>query len=197
LRKHLIPALACLGALVSIITISPVTLWWGRALAGPWAESRGEVLIVLGAEEPESGVIGQSTYWRTLYAYRAWQAGGFHTIIVSGGGGVGTSMRGLLMCSGVPADAIRVEARSSSTRENALFTRDIVNTLPGRKVLLTSDYHMFRAVRTFRKCGMEVSPHPIPDVLKHGNWWGNRWTIFQQLLIESAKISGYVFKGWI
>lgn len=37
---------------------------------------------------------------------------------------------------------------------------------PRPVVLLTSDYHMFRARRMFEKAGLKVVPMPIPDGLK-------------------------------
>ena len=68
---------------------------------------------------------------------------------------------------------------------------------PGRKVLLTSDYHMFRAYRTFRKAGFEIAPRPFPDMLKLSSCWLCRWQAFVTLSDESAKIAYYYARGWI
>ena len=68
---------------------------------------------------------------------------------------------------------------------------------PGRKVLLTSDYHTFRAVRALRKTGVMVIPRPIPDGVKRAGSWNLRWDVFQDLLIESTKIAYYWARGWI
>jgi hypothetical protein len=38
-----------------------------------------------------------------------------------------------------------------STRETALRVRDLVAATLGKKVLMTSDYHMYRAIRFFAK----------------------------------------------
>ena len=65
------------------------------------------------------------------------------------------------------------------------------------KVLLTSDYHMYRAHRVFAKQGIQVEPRPIPDVLKRGAGWRGRWPAFLDLLTESAKILYYRARGWI
>lgn len=185
------------GLLLVIVTFTPVTVWWGEALAGAWTEGRGDVLIVLGADDTAAGIIGRGSYWRTVYAVRAWESGEFKLIVVSGGNGVAESIKQLLVFSGVPAGLIQVETRSTSTRENALFTRDLVARHEGRKVLLTSDYHMYRAQRAFQKAGITITPRPLPDVLKHANAWGNRWEMFLLLVVETGKIAGYLVKGWI
>ena len=79
-----------------------------------------------------------------------------------------------LTASGIPPDKILLETNSASTRENALFTAAMIQTLPGTKVLLTSDYHMFRARRAFEAAGLHVVPRPFPDVLKQYNSFWNR-----------------------
>jgi uncharacterized SAM-binding protein YcdF (DUF218 family) len=68
---------------------------------------------------------------------------------------------------------------------------------PGRMVLLTSDYHMYRAVRALRKAGVIVMPRPIPDAIKRAGSWNLRWEVFQDLLIETSKIAYYWSRGWI
>jgi uncharacterized SAM-binding protein YcdF (DUF218 family) len=62
---------------------------------------------------------------------------------------------------------------------------------------MTSDYHMFRAVRTFRKAGLAVSPRPIPDALKRYGSRLNTWSAFVDETAESVKIVYYAFRGWI
>jgi uncharacterized SAM-binding protein YcdF (DUF218 family) len=74
--------------------------------------------------------------------------------------------------------------------------RQIVVT-PGKTVLLTSDYHMFRAHRIFRKRGIAVLPMPIPDIVKRGNAWDQRWPAFIEELEETGKIVYYFLRGWI
>src|SRR5207253_1744075 len=129
--------------------------WWAGVLAGPWEASNGDVLIVLGGSLLGDRVMGQSSYWRSTYAVLAWGEGPFHRVVVSGGGPAGTSiaepMRDFLECHGVPQAAILIETRSRSTHENALYVTELLARVPGRKVLLTSDYHMFRAHRAFKK----------------------------------------------
>lgn len=196
-RRAAFNALAALGILLILVTAVPCTSWWALWLAGPWAEPDGEVLVVLAGDAPVTGIIGQSSYWRALYAVRVWRSKHYRTIVVAGGNGTGESVRDFLICQAVPTSIIEVENRSSSTYENALSTADLLKRLPGRKVLLTSDYHMRRALAVYKRLGIELVPCPIPDAIKHSGFWWNRWSVFLRLVVETAKIAGYRGRGWI
>lgn len=187
--------LATIGLLHVLITTTPVLKWWNAALAGPWEDPKGEVLIVLGSEA-NSDSIGISSYWRCIYAVRAWREGWVKAIVVSGGGGVAPHMKEFLVGSGVPHGAVVVEDRSNSTRENALFTKPLIAHIAGKRILLTSDYHSLRAAAVFRKAGIEVEPRPVPDALKRYNRRGDRWPVMVSLAVETVKIVYYRWKGW-
>jgi uncharacterized SAM-binding protein YcdF (DUF218 family) len=61
-----------------------------------------------------------------------------------------------------PADRMSFEAKSRNTWENALFTRDLVKPKPGDTWLLVSSaWHMPRAIGIFRKVGFDVSAWPV------------------------------------
>jgi uncharacterized SAM-binding protein YcdF (DUF218 family) len=194
---------ACIGwsVLFLVVSFSPLVHWWATALAGPWRPPRGDVLIVLGGSMLDYGTIGGSSYWRGVYAARAWKEGGFREVVVSGGeqdgGNVAEAIREFLVNSGVPREAIRVEPASRSTRENAIHTTRLLEGTPGRKVLLTSDYHVFRAAASFRKAGLAVESCPYPDVRKRATRWHARWPAFVDLVEETAKIGYYYAQGWI
>ena len=192
---------AALGVLVLVVTFTPVDYWWATALAGRWENSPGDILIVLGGSVLDYGTIGGSSYWRGVYALQAWKQGNFQLVVVTGGGAPGKSaaeaVGDFLVSQGVPREAVRLETRSNSTHENALFTRDLLIGEPGRKVLLTSDYHMFRAKRAFEKAGIAVVPRPFPDVRKRITQFRGRWPAFLDLVVETAKISYYYARGWI
>lgn len=193
--------LAALGLLYVIVTFTPVNFWWTNQLAGAWNDPAGEVLIVPGADALDS-VIGYSSYLRSVYAVLQWKRGGFRTVVVCGGGDKGQpstaeQMRDFMVAQGIPANAVRVESESTSTRENALKSKPILDQLGGRKVLLTSDYHMFRACRAFRKAGIDVQPSPFPDAIKQSMSRWNRWGVFLGLCREAGKIAYYFMRGWI
>ncbi len=206
-RKRLRPLLrptlilfSSLGLLLVVVTFSPLVYWWATKLAGPWSDPPGEVLIVLGGSILDDHTMGESSYWRSVYATRVYREGQFHQVLLSGGGKPIPSvlpMRDFLECQGIPPELIEMETASMSTRENALNTKRLLEGVPGRKVLLTSDYHMFRASRAFKKAGLDVLPRPFPDVRKRATNWTGRWPAFIDLVIETAKIPYYFIRGWI
>lgn len=192
---------AGLGFLFVAVSVTPLVSWWATALAGPWQDPRGEVLIVLGGSLLDDGFLGESSYWRSMYAVRAWREGTFREVFLSGGGPgptpIAEPMRSFLECQGVPGKAIRMETHATSTRENAIYLKEMLAGVPGRKVLLTSDYHMFRADRAFKKIGLDVLPRPYPDVRKRALGWLGRWSTFLDLATETVKIGYYYLRGWI
>lgn len=183
------------GLLAVLVTATPIDLWWAHAYAGPIELPKGEVLIVLSAANDDQGFISYSSYWRARYALLAWKTGQFRTMVVTGGRGPG--IRDFLVSQGVPAEAIVAEWQSNSTRENGLNTARLVQGLPGKKVLLTSDYHMFRAIRVFRKLGVDVAAAPAPDVMKISQNPYMRIPAFETMIVETVKIIGYRARGWI
>ncbi len=63
---------------------------------------------------------------------------------------------------GIPHDRISAEEQSRNTMENAVFSRLIANPQPGERwLLVTSAYHMPRAVGTFRAAGFPIEPYPV------------------------------------
>ena len=188
--------------LLIFASITPFDGWYARTLAGNWTDSDGDILILLTAEVNPDGIIGPASYWRSVYAVRAWRSGHFKKIVVSGGFMVtsmslASALAEFLVGNGVPREAIILEERSTSTHENALFTAELIGNMPGRKVLMTSDQHMFRASRAFHHAGLEIVPRPIPDVMKRANATLARGPLFVGLLVETAKICYYAAKGWI
>jgi len=186
---------AAIGIITVLVITTPVVSWWAQAYAGPIERPRGDVLILLSAAVDDMGGISYSSYWRAREALFAWQTGGFKKIVISGGGGPG--ILNFLLAEGVPREAIVAEWRSTSTRENGIETARLIQGMPGKKVLLTSDFHMYRAIRVFRKLGVEVTPMAVPDVLHSTEHWNGRFSAFENMAVESAKIVYYAARGWI
>jgi uncharacterized SAM-binding protein YcdF (DUF218 family) len=190
----LIRALTAIGLITVLVIATPIVSWWARAYSGPIERPRGDVLILLSAAADDLGGISYSSYWRAREALFAWQTGGFKKIVISGGG---PGIRNFLLAEGVPSEAIVAEWRSTSTRENGIETARLIQGIPGKKDLLTSDFHMYRALRVFRKLGIEVTPMAVPDVLHSTEHWNGRFSAFETMLVESVKIVYYALRGWI
>jgi len=68
----------------------------------------------------------------------------------------------VLQSLGVPYARVQLEDRSRDTIENAIFSKALVQPKPGEHwLLVTSAYHMPRAVGVFRKVGFAVEPYPV------------------------------------
>lgn len=191
---------AAIGFLWLTVAFTPLVHWWATMLAGRWEEPKGEVLVVLSGSEMEGDILGASTYWRCVCALTAYRQGYVRRIYVSGGGGgrpVAELMRLFLVGQGVPSQAVLVEAASQSTRESAVNLAPALRREPATPLLLTSDFHMYRAWRAFRKAGVTVRPAPIPDARKRAVRWQRRWDAFLDLATETVKILYYRARGWI
>jgi uncharacterized SAM-binding protein YcdF (DUF218 family) len=126
-----------------------------------------DVAIVLGgglAQRAHMGPAGD----RVMQAALLWRAGKVQTIIVTG-----DNLRGhasatdasfaaeLLQAYGVPPYSIIVESNSRNTHENAINTAAIWRERHFRSgLLVTSATHLPRALASFRKAGLDLSPWP-------------------------------------
>jgi uncharacterized SAM-binding protein YcdF (DUF218 family) len=98
-----------------------------------------------------------------------WQAKKVHMIIVSGGRlpwahslEADAKIAGELLESfGVPHESILIDSNSRDTHENAVNTAAIWREKGFRSgLLVTSAFHMPRALATFRAIGLDVTPWP-------------------------------------
>lgn len=104
---------------------------------------------------------------RLRVAIRLFRQGAISAIIVSGGQGAdetvseASSMTRFLVFNGLPKDAIVEEPMSKDTWENLRNSRDIMERCEFKSaVIITSDYHLPRALAVARYIGMKVSGCP-------------------------------------
>jgi uncharacterized SAM-binding protein YcdF (DUF218 family) len=70
---------------------------------------------------------------------------------------------------GIPASRVMLEDRSRNTVENAVFSKEMLSPKLGERwLLVTSAYHLPRAIGAFRKVGFAVEPYPV-DWRTRGN----------------------------
>ncbi len=202
-----IGCLAALGVFVLLVTFTPVVKLTASAIAQDWFDGNGEVLVVLGGSmlvpgPSSNATLGEDTYLRCVYASWILKTQHFHHVVVTGGEGMAQAMATFLVDRGVPPDLILTENAAMSTYQNALYTKRILERQYGwgyvpQVTVLTSDYHSWRARRTFEHCGMRVKTIPIPDVIKRSGYLPFRWTGAMTLLDEFLKDAYYVASGRI
>lgn len=120
--------------------------------------------------------------WMGSMLYRAGKA---PLVLLTGGnidflGNRGTpeavAAKQVLEAWGVPDAAILVESQSQNTHENAAFSKPVLAAKGARQLLLvTSAYHMPRAMAIFRREGLQVTP--VPTDYQTG--WGEADWLFQ------------------
>ena len=123
-----------------------------------------DVVIVLGA-----GIHGEQVSRplarRLDAAVDYWRENPAAYIVVTGGLGnravitEAEAMARYLTARGVPEGRIFLEDQSTSTYENLLFAKEILDEhFPEgfRAVVITNDFHIYRAVRTARAVGLDV-----------------------------------------
>jgi uncharacterized SAM-binding protein YcdF (DUF218 family) len=142
---------------------------------------------------------------RLTHALWLYRTGRIRRIVVTGGSGAvhqvahteARDLHTLLRLAGVPARDILLEQRSRNTRENALYTKELLRQqgLDTTVVLITSAFHQRRALACFRRVGLNPVAFPAGVVTidrAYAHWLMpepdalGRWSL---LLHE---ISGYI-----
>lgn len=175
-----------------------------------------DVIVLLGGDvglpvppRTESQLHGN----RLLHAFRLFEASKAPLILVTGGNvfpqeglsAEATYSKAILAGWGVPDDAILTESKSRNTRQNALYSHQILSAQGIDRILLvTSAFHMPRAAAVFRHAGFEVMPSPSsvsvtdyrrPKLL---DWWPSLGNLgkAQVLMRERLGIFVYRLRGW-
>jgi len=204
-RRIATSLLLTIGIAFCVVTFTPLVRLLVEATEPAWYSGSGEVLVVLGGSMlvPGTGAdatLGHDTYLRCVYAAWALQRRSFHAVVVTGDFGTAEGMAHFLIDHGAPADSILIENEAKSTYENALYTRRLLGERYGTShipevVILTSDYHAWRACRVFEHLGLHPRAIPVPDILKRFGSPLDRWPDFLLLLSEFSKDLAYEATG--
>lgn len=168
-RRRLINVLALSGAFfLYLLSVEPIkdSLYRPLENAHPVPQSlQVDALVVLGGGAYNTGILKEDSMKRLLTGFILHRKYGY-PIILSGGASIGKLpeaevMKQLLQELGVDRTKIITEVRSRDTYENAIYVKEVCEKNAFSKVaLITSAYHMPRAVQTFKKAGLDVVPYP-------------------------------------
>lgn len=154
-----------------LLAMAGILLLAGLALVGavcvcahlPRRAQNADCLIVLGAKVHPDGRLSHSLQYRCEAALRARQAGVARVIIACGGRGgnepctEAEAMRRFMLERGLPAADVICEDRSTNTVENLRNARAFMEAHGFRRAaLVTSDYHLTRALWIARDAGLDV-----------------------------------------
>jgi uncharacterized SAM-binding protein YcdF (DUF218 family) len=144
----------------------------------PWDASRGApagIIVLGGAVGPELSAarhtpdLNESAERITATAALARQypqarivySGGNARLVLTGGIEADYAIE-LLESLGVDRARVVAERQSRNTIENAEFSKQLVQPKPGERwLLVTSAYHMPRAIGVFRRAGFPVEAYPV------------------------------------
>ncbi len=129
------------------------------------SKPEGDVIVILGGGAYNTGILKEDSTKRLLMGFVLHKQTDL-PIILSGSASIGALpeaeiMKGLLLTLGVDKGKIYTDVNSKDTEENAQEVKKLCERLGCRRVVLvTSAYHMRRAVLAFEKAGLEVVPYP-------------------------------------
>lgn len=109
---------------------------------------------------------------RVLQTIALYKNGKIKRILLTGGSGSMEHpeqresfwIRKVLLDASIPDSVIYVENESRNTRENAVRSAQLLKSNPalsGRKLLITSAFHMNRAYACFKKSGIDCDVYPV------------------------------------
>lgn len=134
---------------------------------------RFDAIVVLGGSVQVQGTLRpratltETSQYRTSCGALLYKQGRSSRLVVSGGHvptdghgpTVASAMKVWAIQLGVPADAIVEESRSRTTYENAVESKRLLG-VDASILLVTTAYHIPRAVGLFTKQGFKVTPEP-------------------------------------
>ena len=146
--------------------------WEVPAIEDSTLQGKYDVAIVLGGITNYDARMHRVQFYRgvdrLLQALRLYKQGKIKKILLSGGSGSldghdveAPILREYLLQIGIPDSILITEGASRNTRENALFSKRILDSVApnGRYLLFTSGYHMRRALGCFNKVGIHTQPY--------------------------------------
>lgn len=166
--------LAVLGlALLLLFSLEPVsnTLLYSMEHDAPSTYRPTEtydVVVLLGGvtDEDVTRENGQPAYndnvERLVMTERLLKEGRARYVVPSGGQSEAASMADQLRAWGIADDRIVIEDRAKNTRENAVFSAEIVRARGWKKILVvTSAFHMKRSVECFEAVGLDFDTYAV------------------------------------
>lgn len=174
--------LAVLGALgLAVCGFSPLGIWLARPLESRFPVQAQEMappdgILVLGGSIDQLTTAARGQVAIAAAGGRLTEAvalarrypearlvftGGSNAVLREDAAGEAEAAAKLFRDLGIAPGRIAIETQSRNTYENAVLTRAIVQPKPGERwVLVTSAWHMPRAVGVFRQAGWQPAPYP-------------------------------------
>ncbi len=165
---------------------------------------KADAIVVFAGGVGESGQAGGGYQERVKQAVDLYQQGYAPRMIFSSGFVFAFQeaevMKSLAVANGVPPSAIVLETMAANTHGNVVLSNQILRARGWRTILLVSSpYHMRRALLTWRRAApdVEVTPAPVPRSLFYTHERGASLDQIRGLVHEYAAIVAYWWRGWV
>lgn len=140
---------------------------------------------------------------RLGYGFQLYQSKRAPIMVLSAAKGGALKMAKILENEGLSSTALRIESHAHNTRENALYTSQILKQENLQRILLvTSPFHMPRSLAAFRKQGIDAIPAPSMSAPVARTaavaWWPQHSALLlsQLYLHEYIGLCIYKLRGW-
>jgi uncharacterized SAM-binding protein YcdF (DUF218 family) len=196
-------AVAILAAYLLLFQTNAI--WWAASpLKMSTTPAKADAIVVFAGGVGESGRAGGGAQERLKQAIDLYR-GGYAPVLILSSGYVysfheAESMRALAIDQGVPASAILLEERSTNTFQNVRYVDDILRDRRWRRILLVSSpYHMRRALLVWRKQAPDVTvvPTPVAQSQFYDHARGATLEQLRGIVQEYIAIFAYWRRGWL
>ena len=203
-RTRVAQAVVAVAALYLLVFQTNFVWWVAAPLYRSAPPAPADAIVVFAGGVGESGKAGGGAQERLSQAIDLYKSGYAPAVVLSSGYVYSfheaESMRALAIDKGVPASAIVLEERATNTLENVTFVDRILRDRGWRRILLVSSpYHMRRALLVWHKQAPDVMVVPTPA--EHSQFYAHaRGATLEQVLgiaQEYLAILGYWRRGWL
>jgi uncharacterized SAM-binding protein YcdF (DUF218 family) len=203
-RRRTLQGLVAVLIAYLLLFQTPLLWWVASPLKIVQAPEPADAIVVFAGGVGESGEAGGGFQERVTQAIGLYRSGMAPRMVFSSGY-VFTMreaevMKTLAMANGIPPEAIVLEEQAASTYQNVAYTRRILNERHWTRVLLVSSpYHMRRAMLTWKKVAPEITviPTPVPESQFYTHEWGASLEQIRGIVHEYAALVNYWWRGWI
>ncbi len=179
-RKWILKSALAAGILLFLLVAAAVVFPWEFLCIDSGPVSADAIIVLGGAsgDRPE--------YAATLFKEHL-----APKIIVSGEGD-DEMYRLIMIRDGVPRSAIRLEGNSRTTKENALYSLQLLKEENARSaIIVTSWYHSRRALKCFEHYAPDMTFFSRP--VSYASTWteGSRGKVIKRIYLEYVKLGYY------
>ena len=203
-RSRVLATLIWLSVGYIVVFRSPLVWMAAEPLRLSAAPRPADAIVVFAGGVGESGKAGGGYQERVKQAVELYREGLAPRVIFSSGYTFvfqeAEIMKELAVGHGVPASAIILEQQAANTHENVRLVSAILDQHEWRSVLLVSSpYHMRRALLTWRKVAphIQVVPTPVLDGRFYNHETGASLAQVRGILHEYLSLLYYLIRGWI